>query len=329
MKQYLELLQNILDNGEVKENRTAANTLAIPPMSITHDMADGFPLLTTKKMSKKSMAVELQGFINGVCDKRWYAERGCKIWNEWCRPDLLQEELLRPENLAVKLEVQKCLDDLGPIYGERWARFGQSYAGIDSHAVIAENRSQFDEEFAEGLIDLSQLLEDGDQFHHMLYKLKSNPNDRRMVVSAWDPCVQHMQALPPCHWSFVVNHINGKLHLAWQQRSVDSALGLPFNLSSYALLLLLLCKETGLEPGTVTGHLVDVHLYDTPKDAPPPKEGTFINQIEAAKEQLTREPMELCHVDFKKWDGIYNWDANDLIYQFYESHPAIKVAVVV
>jgi thymidylate synthase len=228
-EKYLELANEILETGTEKENRTGINTISITGTMIKHDMADGFPLLTTKRVFYKAMAVELEGFIKGITSKDWYKSKGCNIWNEWCNPAVIPSNLKGQDRKDFMLNE----NDLGKVYGSQWRNFdGQGY----------------------------------DQVKNVLNTLQSNPNDRRMIVSAWNPNVLDEQALPPCHvlWHVIVR--DGKLDLIWYQRSVDVFLGLPFNIASYGLLLSLLAKETGFEPGTLTGFLGDTHLYVNHKD---------------------------------------------------------------
>lgn len=225
MKQYLDLLKNILENGEEKYiPRSDVNTLVVPPMWFQHDLRNGFPLVTTKAVAKKSMAVELEGFIKGITDKKWYRDRGCKIWNQWCSPVWVPEGATNEERLQIQMECE----DLGPIYGERWANFGKPYLGKYGHETFAICRLT-----GNVFGDLSISMQDtralalarGDQFAAMIHTLKENPDDRRMVVHAWDVNALPEQALPACHLGFVIQHINGVLHLQWTQRSCDFFLG--------------------------------------------------------------------------------------------------------
>lgn len=238
-EKYLELANDIVQNGTVKPNRTGTDTISISGAMIKHNMADGFPLLTTKRVYYKAMVVELEGFLKGITSKDWYQSKGCNIWNEWCNPAVV------PNNLKGQEYKDFCLNenDLGVIYGSQWRNFNR---------------------------------EDYDQLQVVLDTLQSNPNDRRMIVSAWNPLVLNEQALPPCHvlWHVIVR--DGFLDLIWYQRSVDVFLGLPFNIASYGLLLELLCKQTGFKPGILTGMLGDTHLY--------------VNHLEQIKEQTANLP---------------------------------------
>jgi thymidylate synthase len=185
---YLDLLERILHEGEHKANRTGVDTIALAGAMIEHDMAEGFPILTTKRVPFKSMATELEFFIKGLTSKKWLQDRGCTIWDEWCNPTKV------PYGKDEQTKAQMLLeDDLGPVYGKQWRDFNES--GVD-------------------------------QLANIIHKLETDPSDRRMICSAWNPLQIHQQALPPCHVMWQVTVINGKLNLAWYQRSVDSFLGL-------------------------------------------------------------------------------------------------------
>lgn len=316
MIQYLNMLKKIMDDGEQKYiKRSDVTTLVVPPMFFQHDMRDGFPLVTTKQVAKKTMAVELEGFIKGITDKTWYQERGCKIWNEWCNPIWVDKNLTGEERKKAQAE---C-NDLGPIYGERWANFGNQYLGRWGHETFANCRrtgNVFGDISVDGGYDTREkAMARGDQFAAMIHTLKDNPDDRRMVVNAWDINALPQQGLPACHLGFVIQHINGVLHLAWSQRSADFFLGIPFNIASYALLLRLIAQEVGMQAGTLSAMFVDCHLYE--------------NQYEQVKEQLTREPRNLPTVEITKWDGIYNWEYKDIKWHGYNPYPPLKADVVV
>ena len=297
MKAYLDIMQNVLDNGEWKDNRTGIRTKVLPNVHFSHNMSDGFPLLTTKKMYTKAIFVELQGFIHGIASKKWYQERGCNIWNEWANPQVINKKSTRKyivsrEQTKYRKQLQLEEDDLGPIYGYQWRKFNAVYDEDDNGC-----------------------METYDQFDKIVKKLKTNPDDRRMVCSAWNPVQIDRMALPPCHLLWRVIHINGKLHLHWDQRSCDLFLGVPFNIASYAMLLLLLCKETGMKPGHLSGMLGDCHLYE--------------NHIDQVNEQLSRSQKELPSVEMAGWEGIYNWGAQDVKILNYNPHPGIKAPIAV
>ncbi|MCD4812482.1 thymidylate synthase [bacterium] len=283
MKQYLELVKKVLTEGDVKQNRTGVKALSLAGAMLQHDMADGFPLLTTKKMAFKSVRVELEFFIKGLTDKNWLKERGCHIWDEWCSPDHIPEGTPDEERKRIQMEE----NDLGPVYGFQWRHFGQS------------------DDVKKGVDQLAQVVE----------TLKTNPQDRRMLVSAWNPLALPHQALPPCHVLFHLVVIGNKLNLTWFQRSCDLMLGIPFNLASYAILLHLLAKEAGLKEGMVTGMLSDVHIYE--------------NHIEGAKEQLKREPLSLPRIETKSFISIFDWQYDQTELVDYQSHPKIVFPIAV
>lgn len=275
--QYLKLVDKILTSGEWKDNRTGVRTLAIPGDMIQWDMKDGFPLLTTKKVAYKSIRVELEGFIKGINSKKWFQDRGCKIWDEWCNPQKVPYS-----NDKRTKELMKQEDDLGRLYGVQWRDFNSQ--GID-------------------------------QLKNIVNTLKINPNDRRMVVSAWNPAELNEMALVPCHYAFQITVINGKLNLFWNQRSVDTALGLPFNIASYATLLHLLAKESNLQEGTLTGFLADVHIYEP--------------HIDNLKLQLARQPLEMPKIETKNFSSIFDWQFSDTELLNYKSHEKLNFEVAV
>ncbi len=288
MKAYLSIIKNIIEKGEVKENRTGVNTVAIAGAMFEHDMADGFPLLTTKSVPFRLVASELEFFIKGMTDKQWLIKENNHIWDEWCSSDIVPYG--NDEETKEKMKQER---ELGPIYGWQWRNFGAKYISHDKEAE------------GTGIDQLKKLVE----------TLKKNPNDRRMIVSAWNPVDIHRMALPPCHYGFQVTVINGKLNLLWNQRSVDSALGLPFNIASYALLLHLLAKEAGLKEGKLIGFLGDTHVYE--------------NHIEGLKEQLKREPYSLPKIQTKDFKSIFDWKYTDTEVIDYKKHPPIKFEIAV
>lgn len=296
MKQYLALVKTILETGVMKQNRTGMPALTISGHMLQHDMKNGFPLLTTKKMGLKTIATELEFFIKGLTDKRWLQERGCKIWDEWANPTVASYGT--DETSKQKMRDER---DLGPIYGYQWRNFGGPYDGLGN----ADNKFGFD------------------QLAYIVRTLKKDPTNRRLVCSAWNPLQQHQMALPPCHVAWHVVVIEGVLHLNWFQRSCDTMLGVPYNLASYALLLLLLAKESNLSPGIVTGFLSDVHIYK--------------NHIENAQLQISRQPSVLpgVLVDGNKTivDGngfdIFEWQANDCSLFNYNPQDKIEFEIAV
>ena len=252
---YQDLLSDVLEDGIEKTDRTGTGTLSLFGRSIKHNMADGFPVLTTKKLAWKTMVTELKWFLQGRTDIKYLQDNNCKIWDGDYKKS------------------GRTDGDLGPIYGKQW----RDINGID-------------------------------QLENLITGLISNPDSRRHLVSAWNVEDLDKMTLPPCHYSFQCYVNDGKLSLMWNQRSADLFLGVPFNISSYGLLLHLLCKETRLEPGELIGSFGDMHLYQ--------------NHIEQAKEQLDRDSFELPELKVSCYD-IYRGDFDAELVN-YKSHPAIK-----
>lgn len=288
MQTYLDIVRKILDFGILKANRTGVNAYSIAGVMFEHDMINGFPLLTTKSVPFRLVASELEFFIKGITDKEWLRERNNHIWDEWCSPDKVAYG--HDEKTRAKMAVER---ELGPIYGWQWRHFGADYESYDRPPG------------GEGV----------DQLKNVVEKLKSNPDDRRMIVSAWNPVDFHRMALPPCHYCFQVTVIDGAVNLLWNQRSVDVGLGLPFNIASYALLLHLLAKEAGLSEGRLIGFLADTHIYE--------------NHVAGLREQLSREPYDLPTIHTEKFTSIFDWSYTDTQVQEYRHHPKIRFDIAV
>lgn len=288
MKAYLDIINKILTEGIEKENRTGIKTLAIPGIMFEHEMEQGFPLLTTKIVPLRLIASELEFFIKGLTDKNWLIENNNHIWDEWCSPDKVPYN--NDEETKKKMAAER---DLGPIYGWQWRNFGSDYQAYDKAPV------------EQGIDQLKTLIE----------TIKKDPSSRRLLVSAWNPIDLPRMALPPCHYSFQVTVIGNKLNLLWNQRSVDVALGLPFNIASYALLLHLLAKETNYQEGKLVGFLADTHIY--------------FNHIEGLKEQITRQPYTLPKISTLNFTTIFNWQYQDTLLENYQHHPKISFEVAV
>lgn len=290
MKAYHDIVQKILETGEMKHNRTGVDALSIAGAYFEHDMSLGFPMLTTKKVPFKVVASELEFFIKGITDKQWLQERNNHIWDEWAHPEKApygHDEASKKKMLEER--------DLGPIYGFQWRHFNGAYQSYDLDYT------------GQGIDQLKKVVE----------TLKSNPNDRRMIVCAWNPSMLSQMGLPPCHYAFQVTVINGKLNLLWNQRSVDTMLGLPFNITSYALLLHLLAKEACLKEGKLVGFLADTHIY--------------VNHIDGAKEQLTRDPNKysLPKIQTNNFISLFDWKYTDSEVIGYESYPKIEFPIAV
>ncbi|MDR1826063.1 MAG: thymidylate synthase [Rickettsiales bacterium] len=312
MKAYLDIIREIKDFARKPDgtydwapNRTGIPTIGIPGAMFRHDMAHGFPLVTTKKMGMKSILAELEFFIHGITDKKWLQDRNCKIWNEWATARKVKPaiEKYRAEHGGeisdeIKNKIAAEEPDLGPIYGFQWRHFGAEY-DFDNYAT-------------------KNFKTDGvDQVQKVIDMLHANPDDRRMIVSAWNPAAFPDQALPPCHFAHHVVVKGGKLNLIWFQRSWDIFLGGPYNIASYAMLLKLYAKEGGFEEGILTGFSSDTHIYR--------------NHMPQIEEQLSREPRPLPTVEIPddNWKGMLNWTASDVVLKDYDPYDSIKAEVAI
>lgn len=288
MQAYLEIVKKILQEGVTKKDRTGVGTIAIAGAMFEHEMSQGYPLLTTKSVPLRLVASELEFFIKGISDKKWLQERDNHIWDEWCTP--LKVPYTHDEEMKKKMLEER---DLGPIYGWQWRHFGAKY---ENYQTNYENQGV-------------------DQLKRLIHLLKTKPHDRQMLVLAWNPMDVEKVIPPFCHYGFQVTVLNNKLNLMWNQRSVDVALGLPFNIASYALLLHLLAKETNLEEGKLIGFLGDVHIY--------------LNHVEKLKEQLTRAPFPLPKIKTEKFTNLFEWQHSDSQVENYQHHPRISFEVAV
>ena len=282
-KTFQETLELILTKGYKKEDRTGTGTISFPGVMIRHDMSDGYPLLTLRTVPFKSAAIELEGFIKGITSKQWYKERGCNYWNQWCNPQVVPYGT----DDDAKKKMQEC-DDLGEIYGKQWRDFHDvTYPWGGEHK---------------------------DQLKEVVDTLKSNPNSRRMLCSAWNPLALEHMALPPCHFAWQVNVTDGKLNLFYYMRSVDFVLG--NDLNTYGLLLHLLAKESNLKEGMLVGFFADAHIY--------------LNHIDGIKELLSRDATSsLPTIKTDNFKSIYDWQYSDTILLDYEPLPSVKFKVAV
>jgi thymidylate synthase len=315
-KQYKELLQTILEHGVEKEDRTGTGTRSIFGYTIRHNMQEGFPALTTKKLAFKTMATELLWFLRGDTNIKYLVDNGCNIWNgdayknyvKYWEPNieyiddrgiLTQEDFIN--EIKTNDEFAREWGELGPIYGKQWRNWIEESEHIDGVSYAKYHNI--------------------DQISNLINDLKTNPDSRRLMVNAWNVGELDQMTLPPCHYGFQVytrpttreeKIVNpGKyraLSLMWNQRSVDTFLGLPFNIASYGLLLTMIADEVNMIPDQLIGNLGDTHLYS--------------NHIEQAKEQIGREGYPLPQVQIK--DGIYSNAPGDIKLVNYQSHPAIK-----
>ena len=290
-KQYQGILRKLVLYGKEKGDRTGTGTLSYFGDQIRHNMADGFPLLTTKKMAVKTMMTELKWFLKGDTNIKYLVDNNCHIWDGDAykaypnKKELTQKEFI--EKIKSNSTFAKQYGELGPIYGKQWRDWQSQKFNV-----------------AKGEGYLLQI----DQIHKLIVDIKNNPDSRRLMVSAWNVGEVEEVVLPPCHYGFQCYVQDGKLSLMWNQRSCDTFLGIPFNIASYATLLLLLCKETGLEAGELIGNLGDVHLYK--------------NHVQQAKEQIVREPFPLPTIELSNVDILNGeWDYE---IKGYEYHPTIK-----
>jgi thymidylate synthase len=353
-KQYTDLLQDILDNGAVKGDRTGTGTISVFGRQIRHKMSDGFPLLTTKKMPFKTIVTELLWFLRGDTNIKYLVDNNCHIWDGDAYKNYGQKIISEgyqnlvaigwPSTQEEFIEKIKTDDtfankwgDLGPIYGKQWRNW-------NTHKTVVVGHNGNHNEFGTVVID---------QIQNLINDLKGNPDSRRLMVNAWNVGELDQMVLPPCHYGFQVytrelrederinilhtrhgnkgHHIEAgfnmldeydiptrAISLMWNQRSVDTFLGLPFNIASYGLLLEILAKEVNMVPDELIGNLGDVHLYS--------------NHIEQAKEQIGREGFELPVVKMSSGHnlraalkGNFNEiEINDIMLIGYQSHPTIK-----
>jgi thymidylate synthase len=263
-RQYLDLLADILANGVERGDRTGTGTRGVFGRQMRFDLAQGFPLLTTKKLHKKSIILELLWFLRGDTNVRWLQERGVSIWDEWADAET---------------------GELGPVYGKQW----RSWTAPDGRVI--------------------------DQIAAVVEGLKTNPNSRRHIVSAWNPAEVEDMALPPCHCLFQFFVADGKLSCQLYQRSADVFLGVPFNIASYALLTMMVAQVTGLKPGEFVHTLGDAHLY--------------LNHLDQAREQLTRTPYPLPVLEIAPKRDLFAFEYEDFKLRGYQAHDRIAAPIAV
>ena len=264
MRQYLDYLQHILDRGVRKDDRTGTGTISTFGYQMRFDLAEGFPLLTTKKLHLRSIFHELFWFLNGDTNVQYLNEHGVTIWDEWADED----------------------GDLGPVYGKQWRRWEGDNGSIH------------------------------DQIDAVLRSLRGNPDSRRHIVSAWKVDELEHMALPPCHALFQFYVAQGRLSCQLYQRSVDSFLGLPFNIASYAILTHMFAEQCGLKPGEFVWTGGDCHIY--------------LNHLDQVREQLHREPGTLPRlVVHRKPPSIYEYAYEDFEIVDYYPHAHIRAPIAV
>ena len=264
MKQYLDLMRHVRDHGTRKEDRTGTGTVSVFGYQMRFDLADGFPLVTTKKLHLRSIIHELLWFLRGDTNVRYLQENGVSIWDEWA-----------DEN-----------GDLGPVYGHQW----RSWPASDGRSI--------------------------DQIGQVIDQIRNTPDSRRIIVSAWNVGDIDRMALPPCHAFFQFYVADGRLSCQLYQRSADIFLGVPFNIASYALLLMMMAQVTGLEAGDFVHTFGDAHLY--------------LNHLEQADLQLSRTPHALPIMRINPAiDDLFAFSFDDFELQNYDPHPHIKAPVAV
>jgi len=264
MRQYLNLMKDILENGTIKTDRTGTGTLSVFGRQLRFNLAEGFPLVTTKKLHLRSIIYELLWFLKGETNIKYLKDNGVSIWDEWA-----------DEN-----------GELGPVYGSQW----RSWPTPDGRRI--------------------------DQIAQVMEQIKSKPDSRRHIVTAWNPAEVDKMALPPCHALFQFYVADGKLSCQLYQRSADYFLGVPFNIASYALLVYMFAQQCDLEPGDFVWTGGDVHLYS--------------NHLEQVKLQLSREPYALPQLLIKRRpDSIFDYQFEDFEILNYQSHPVIKAPIAV
>jgi thymidylate synthase len=264
MRQYLDLMRDVLDHGVRKADRTGTGTLSVFGRQMRFDLADGFPLVTTKKIHLKSVIHELLWFLAGDTNVRYLKEHGVRIWDEWADDK----------------------GDLGPVYGAQW----RSWPTADGGSI--------------------------DQIRQVVEQIRSNPDSRRLIVSAWNPPDIGKMALAPCHCLFQFYVADGRLSCQLYQRSGDIVLGVPFNIASYALLTMMVAQVSGLKPGEFVHTFGDAHLY--------------LNHLDQARLQLSREPRSLPRMKLNpEVNSIFDFVYEDFALEGYDPHPHIKAEVAV
>jgi thymidylate synthase len=303
-KDYQNLLKDIMTNGVEKGDRTGTGTVSVFGRQIRHNMKDGFPLLTTKKMAIKTMMTELKWFLKGDTNIKYLVDNGCNIWNGDAYKRYKEEKgdlAMGPDSFIQKIKTQDHFaekwGELGPIYGKQW----RDWKTESLIKTTLKDPLSGEDTYVEGTKYI-------DQIKNLIKGIKENPNSRRHMVSAWNVGELDEVVLPPCHYGFQCYVADGKLSLMWNQRSVDTFLGLPFNIASYGTLLLLLCEETGYQPGELVGNLGDTHLYK--------------NHIDQANEQCVRMSYDLPTIELSNVDVLNGEFDYEII--GYDSHPSIK-----
>lgn len=281
--QYLHLVRKILTKGVKKSDRTGVGTLSVFGEQMRFSLRESFPLLTTKRVFWRGVAEELFWFIRGSTDAKLLSEKGVKIWDGNGSRSFLDSRGF----------TEREEGDLGPVYGFQWRHFGAEYTDKNG----------------------DYLGKGKDQLMEVIETINQNPNDRRMIISAWNPCATEQMALPPCHLLAQFYVAYGELSCQMYQRSCDMGLGVPFNIASYALLTCLVAKVTGLQPGDFVHVLGDAHVYS--------------NHVEALEKQIERTPRPFPRLKIRRQDNIEQFTFEDLELSGYEPHKAISMQMAV
>ncbi len=301
MKQYLDLLQHLVDNGVSKGDRTGTGTVSSFGYQMRFNLQDGFPLLTTKKVYLRGIIHELLWFVKGDTNIKYLVENNVKIWNEWPFQKYLKEQ---------------GLEDAFPKYSPEWtAKMQEFIDNIKQDDAFAQQWGELGPVYGKQWRDFNGF----DQLQWVVDEIKRNPNSRRLIVSAWNPPeIEEMvkAGLPPCHSLFQFYVLNGKLSCQLYQRSADTFLGVPFNIASYALLTMMVAQVCDLEPGDFVHTFGDVHLYN--------------NHMEQTQLQLTREPRPLPTMKINAAvKNLFDFTFEDFELLHYDPHPAIRAEVSV
>lgn len=287
MRAYLGLLQNILDNGEKRTDRTGTGTLSVFGAQMRFDLSAGFPLVTTKKCHLRSIVHELLWFLKGDTNIKYLHDNKVTIWDEWADAN----------------------GDLGPVYGHQWRHWGAPWEGgvMASEAPGAERGHLINDRPIKGIDQMARAVE----------LIKTRPDSRRIIVSAWNVADIEKMALPPCHTMFQFYvHADKRLSCQMYQRSADFFLGVPFNIASYSLLTMMMAQAAGLKPGFFVHTFGDVHLY--------------LNHVDQAREQLAREPRALPAMKMNPAvKNIFDFKFEDFTLEGYNPHPAIQAPIAV
>ena len=288
MKQYLDLCRHVLKNGIYKDDRTGTGTYSVFGYQMRFNLSDGFPLLTTKKVYLRAIIHELLWFISGSTNIKYLVDNNVRIWNEWPYEIFKKSEDFNGETIDEFVEKIKTdsifalkYGELGPVYGKQWRNFN----GVDQ---------------------LSKLIHD----------IKTNPNSRRLIISAWTPAQVDKMELPPCHSFMQFYVLDGRISCQLYQRSADIFLGVPFNIASYALFTMMIAQVCGLKPGDFVHTFGDAHIYS--------------NHVEQINTQLEREPRKLPHMKINpNVTSIFDFKFEDFELEDYDPYPAIKGVVAV